>query len=291
MTMRLTPRLGRGIAALGLAAPLVVACNNDPESGNVTITYSFAPGVDCDSEAVEEVRVQIGEPNIESDACDNGGGEIVLSGVNAGNYDLFVFGIDGDMDVVLDNLGGSDPTDRIEVVGGSTKDVDIVLGLAPARLEVRMAVLNDGFPAQCSSDAITVKGVRAEAWDFGSSDMLKSHDFDLCDFDGFLPVPDEEREINGRRFDGVVMQPLDGSGNPVGDALELSFGSAVGAGKLAQVDVSCDNDVCTAEVLGGDPGPATGDPSDSGDDPTGGDSANPTSGTGDDTTSGGDTTG
>ncbi len=283
-----TPALGRALAALGLLA--LAACNNDPQSGSLTINYSFSPGVSCTEheETVQDVRVEVGEEGmIASDVgpCDNAGGEIVITGVGAGNHDLFVLGIDTEDDIVLDNLGGQTSDDRVEIIGGDSKTVDVVLGLVPARLEVALVVNNEGFPAQCSSNSIMVKGVRAEAWDFGSSDLLKSHEFDLCDFDGFEAVPDDDRDINGRRFDGVVIQPIDGAGNPVGGGVDLAFAGAVGAGKLARVSVECEGVNCDVQLLGGDPGTTTEDPTggeeSTGDDATGGTGSN----------EGGDTTG
>lgn len=292
MIMDLRPRLRRGLTAVGLLAPLALAaCSDDPQSGSLTIHYTFAPGVSCNEhqETVQDVRVEVGEAATESAACDNAGGEIVLAAVPAGNYDLFVLGIDAEDDAVLDNLGGQDDDDRVEIIGGEPKDVDVVLGLAPGRLEVALVVNNNGFPAQCSSTEITIKGLRAEAWDFGSSDLLKSHEFDLCEFDGFEPVEDLDRDINGRRFDGVVLQPLDAGGSPVGAALEMPFGGPVGAGKLAQVSVTCEGDSCMAQILEGDPGTTTSDPTD---DPTGTGGEESTGGgsTGD-TTAGADSTG
>lgn len=280
MTMHVR-HLARGITALGLAAPLALtACNNDPESGGLTVTYSFSPGTSCDmdQEMVSEIRVEVGEGGTQgsqSIICDNVGGELQLAGVAAGSYDLFVLGIDPDGDAVLDNLGGNASDDRVEIIGGDSKTVPVILGLAPGRLEVALVVNNNGFPAQCSSDEITIKGIRAQAWDFANSEQLKSHDFDLCDFDGFEVVPDMDREINGRRFDGVVLQPLDGSNNPVGTQLQIPFADAIGAGKVAQIAVTCEADTCESQLLMGDPGTTT-------EDPTGG----PTSGdptTGDET--------
>lgn len=294
MTKHMPARLVRGLAALGLLPLLTLAaCNNDPQSGSLTINYTFAPGVSCTEyqEDVQNIRVDVGEEGMtasETVSCDNAGGEIVLTGVVAGNYDLLVVGLDGEDDAVLDNLGGETSDDRVEIIGGDSKTVDVVLGLAPARLEVALVVNNDGFPAQCSSTEIMIKGLRAEAWDFGSSDLLKSYDFDLCDFDGFEQVPDEERDINGRRFDGVVIQPLDGSGNPVGNEQSFEFAGPVGAGKLAQVSVECEGDTCDIQLLGGDPGTTT-------EDPTGGETGDGTTGDastgGSGTTAGGDTTG
>jgi hypothetical protein len=299
MTIYLPARLGRGLAALGLLAPLALtACNNDPQSGGLIINYSFAPGVSCNQheENVLDIRVDLGEDGMsgsESAACDNTGGTVALNGVAAGSYDLFVLGIDDDDDAVLDNLGGADPEDRVEIIGGDSKTLDVTLGLAPARLEVALVVNNQGFPAQCSSSEIMVKGVRAEAWDYNSSDELKSHEFDLCDFDGFEAVPDEDRDINGRRFDGVVIQPVDAGGNAVGPRIEQQFSGPVGAGKRAQVSVVCENDDCTVQLLGGDPGTTTVDPTGedptAGEDSTGENTSEPTGGG--DTTAGGDTTG
>jgi hypothetical protein len=302
MTMHLRARFGRGLAAFGLIAPLALAaCSDDPQSGSLTINYTFAPqgGVNCNEfqENVVDVRVDVGEgetAETESVACDNAGGEVVLAGVPVGNHDLFVYGIDDEGDAVLDNLGDeAEDDERIEIIGGDSKTLDVTLGLAPARLEVALVVNNEGFPAQCSSTEIMIKGVRAQAWDNVNSELLKAHDFDLCDFDGFEAIPDEEREIKGRRFDGVVIQPLDAGGNPVGTSSSLQFGGSVGAGKLAQVSVECEADTCDIQLLGGDPGTTTMDPT--GEDPTGeeattGESTGDPTGGGD-TTAGGDTTG
>lgn len=286
------PSLVRGIAALGLLA--LAACNNDPENGSLTITYSFAPGVSCNEnqELVEEIRVDIGEGGMtatQTAPCENAGGELVLASVAAGNYDLFVLGLDDEGDAVLDNLGGAPSDARIEIIGGDPAEKAVVLGLAPARLEVALVVNNDGFPAQCSSSEIMVKGVRAEAWDFNSSELLKSHEFDLCDFDGFEAVPDMEREINGRRFDGVVIQPIDASGNAVGDSYDFPFGGPVGAGKLARVSVECEGEECNVQLLEGDPGtppdPTTGEESSTGGS-TGGDTTGGSGSGGADSTTG-----
>ncbi|MCA9710010.1 MAG: hypothetical protein KDK70_29495, partial [Myxococcales bacterium] len=125
-----------------------------------------------------------------------------------------------------------------------------------------------------------IKGLRAEAWDFDNSDQLKSHEFDLCDFDGFEAVPDMERAINGRRFDGVVLQPLDMAGSPVGTSIQIPFGGPIGAGKVAQVSVTCEGDTCSAQLLEGTPGTTTNEP-------TGGGTGDETSGDGTSGTGGG----
>jgi hypothetical protein len=277
MTTSLRTRPGRGFAALGLLPLLALAaCNNDPQSGGLTITYSFPTGVSCNEyqENVVDVRVDIGEVGeealaSESATCNNEGGEIVLAGVPAGNYDLFVLGIDDEGDAVLDNLGGMTDDDRIEIIGGDSMPKDVVLGLAPARLEVRLAVELDDFQQMCTSDMIEIKGLRIGAYDIDNAVTLHTHDFDLCDFSGYLPVPDEDREINGRAFDTVTLQPLDAGNAPIGDEQEILLGGPVGAGKLLQLDVTCDgltND-CEVLVLGGNPGTTTEDPT--GEDPTG----------------------
>ncbi len=294
MTIDLRARLGRGLAALGLVPLLALAaCGDDPQSGSLTVSYRFAPGVSCDQdqELVQEILVNVGADGIkgsESAPCENGGGDVVLTGIAAGNYDLFVLGIDNDDDAVLDNLGGQVADDRVEIIGGGDKTVDVTLGLAPARLEVALVVNNSGFPAQCSSNEIMIKGVRADAYDFGASDLLLSHDFDLCDFDGFEPVPDPGRDINGRRFDGVVIQPLNAAGGSVGSSINLQFAGPVGAGKRAQISVVCEADSCEVQLLGGQVGTTTADPTD---DPSGsGGPATSSNGTGGSDT-GADTTG
>lgn len=297
MTMDLRPRLGRGLAALGLLTPLALtACNNDPESGGLTINYSFAPGVSCteDQENVVQIAVEVGGLGdaalvSETDPCDNAGGEIVIAGVRAGTHDLYVLGIDDEGDAVLDNLGGALTDDRVEIIGGEPTTMDVELGIAPARLEVRAFVhTGDGFPVACTSNSITIKGMRVQAWDLGSAEQLKSHDFDLCDFTDYIAVPDEERALNGRDFDTIRIQPLDNTGNLVGIQSEIDLGGPVGAGKVLRLDVSC-NDVaetCDVQLLGGTPGTTTDDPTG---DPTGGGSTGGDS-TGGDSTGGADST-
>jgi hypothetical protein len=281
MTIELHARLARALAAFGLLSLLAVAtCGDDSGSGssetetssqtslqtamqdetstqtaNLTINYFFPPGVSCDQneESVQSIRVELGESGAYGSAiavCDNAGGEVVLSGIDAGSYDLFVLGIDDESDAVLDNRGGSADDDVVETVVGGDQVVDVSLGLAPARLEVRMVVDFNGFPAQCSSDEIMIKGVRVEAWDFTNADLLNSHDFDSCEFDGgFAVVPDMAREINGRRFDGIVIQPLDVMGGAVGSTYDVQLEGPVGAGKLVQVIIECEGDVCDTQVF------------------------------------------
>lgn len=292
MSMHLSLRLTCGVAALGLCTTLA-ACNNDPGSGTLRVQYSFDAITSCTEheENVVDVRVELGDAvAVETVACDNAGGEIVLS-ADAKTYDLVVQGIDDEGDAVLDNLGGLIDDDRVEVIGGDDKVFPVTLGLVPATLLVNLSVRNNGVFAQCTSDAIIVEGIRVDAWGFAG--QLHSHEFDLCEFDDFLPVPDEDRAINGRLFDRVVLQPLDGSGTAVGAPIEHDFAAPIGAGKSVQIAVECEGEDCTLTVLGGDPGtpppdPTGGDPT--GGDPTGGD---PTGGdpTGGDPTGGDDTTG
>lgn len=288
MSTHLPLRLSCGFAALGLLASLA-ACNNDPGSGTLRIQYSFDPVTSCTEheENITEIRVELRDGDMveatETVPCDNAGGELTIS-ADARTYDLVVQGIDADGDAALDNLGGAITDDRVEVIGGDDKDVPVTLGLAPARLEVFLSVLNGGFPAQCTagSDIISVHGLRAEAW--GTAGQLHSADFDYCDFVDFLPVPDETRLINGRLFQTVVLQPLDESGAPVGPTLQEDFAAPIGAGKSVRVAVECEASDCTVTVLAGDPGgPTTGDPTTG--DPTTGD---PTTG---DPTTGGSTDG
>ncbi len=270
MTMHLRP-LSCGIAALGLTIGLA-ACNNDPQSGTLRVQYDFATQTSCDQhpETVIDVRVEIGDAlATETVTCDNAGGELVVS-APAGTHDILVQGIDPENDAVLDNLGGQITDDRVEVIGGESKDFPVELSLVPARLEVALVVTNNGIPAQCTSNSIMVQGLRAQAWNFAAGLELRSHDFDLCEFDDFLPVPDEDRDINGRVFDAAVLQPIDANGGDVGPELEVPFAGPVGAGKAVQIQVSCAGDTCEATILEGDPGPTTDT-----EDPTGGD---PTSG-------------
>lgn len=279
MTTNLRARHGRGLAALGLLPFLALAaCNDDPQSGGLIVNYSFPTGVNCNEyqENVVEIRVDVGEIGSEAVAsetvaCDNAGGELTLVSVPVGNYDLYVLGIDDVGDVVLDNLGGATTDDRVGISGGGSRTIDAELGLAPARLEVRLAVEVDDFQVMCTSDMTEIKGLRVQAYDIDNAVTLHSHDFDLCDFNGYLPVPDEDRLINGRAFDTVNIQPLDASGNTIGDRQEVVLGGPVGAGKLLQLDVTCDglDNTCEVTVLGGDPGNTTMDPDPTGTDPTG----------------------
>lgn len=285
----------RAFAAIGVLPLALAACNNDPQSGSLTVEYNFPTGISCNEhqENVVDIRVDVGEVGSEalaseSVSCDNAGGEVVLTAVPAGNHDLFVLDIDDEGDIVLDNLSGVTSDDRVEIIGGEPKNLSVDLGLTPARLEVRLAVEVEEFQVMCTSDMIEIKGLRVSAYDIDNAVTLHSHDFDLCEFNGYLAVPDEDRLINGRAFDTVTIEPLDDTGSAVGSAQEFLLGGPVGAGKLLQLDITCDGvaNTCDVVVLGGDPGTPT-DPTT--DDPTGGD---PTTGdpTGGDTTAGADTT-
>lgn len=290
MSMTLPARLTCGIAALGLCATLG-ACNNDPGNGTVRVQYAFDSFTSCneDAENVVEIMVEIGDSvATETVACDNAGGEITVS-APAGTYDILVQGIDDVGDPVIDNLNDPTTDDRVEFIGGDDKDFPVELGLIPARLEIIMQVINtgSGFPAMCGSTDIMIRGVEVEA--ASAAGGLKSHAFDLCDFTDIVAVPDEDREINGRLFDRVFLQPIDETGASVGDEIEIQFAQPVGAGKSVRIALTCEGDSCTYELLEGEVGTTTDDPTG---DPTGGSDTDPGTTTGDPTgTGGGDTTG
>ena len=286
--MTLPARLSCGIAAIGLCATLG-ACNNDPGSGTLRVQYSFDSFTSCneDAENVVDITVELGDDvATETVTCDNAGGEITIS-APAGTYDIVVQGIDDVGDAVIDNLNDPITDDRVEEIGGDDKDFPVELGLIPARLEVIMQVINtgSGFPAMCGSTDIMIHGLQVEA--ASAAGGLKTHEFDLCDFTDIVAVPDDDREINGRLFDRVFLQPLDGMGGSVGDEIEIQFAQAVGAGKSVRIALTCEGDACTFEILQGEAGTTSN--GSSGGDATAGETDGDTTGSMDDT--GGDSTG
>ncbi len=220
------------------------------QTADLTIRYTLEAGVSCDQDGVESILVHLGEDGAAGTAsmpCDDAGGEIVLTAIDPGSYDLLVVGVDANTTAVLGNASGDE---HVELVAGEDHVVDVVLGLVLAHLEVALVVTADGFPVQCNSpQPIMIRGLHVEAWDLANADLLASHDFDSCDFDGLEPVPDMDRQINGRHFDGVVIQPLDANGGAVGSSYELPLGGPVGAGQLVQVSVECEDDACVVERL------------------------------------------
>jgi hypothetical protein len=217
---------------------------------------------------------------VREEACDPDVG-IDIDTAPAGNYDLIVEGLDAVGDAVMDNSKHTD-SQSIEIIGGSSQEVEADLFPTPGIVTAKMDILVDGQFAQCQF--LDVKTI--ELTMFRNSTVMHTHQFDVCStMPGYNPVPDEEGLIEGALLNQIVVKALDDAGAEV-DEFTIPVMPPPGAGKTVQISITCDNTDCMGTfdgiegggggggggtTGGNDPGTTSGG-EDTGGDPTGGDS-------------------
>jgi len=244
----------------------VLACGNEDPDGSVTINYQLGLSNMCASLDVQTIRVDIGDGSETKEApCDPSQG-IELEDVKAGNYDLRVTGIDSEGITVMDNLDTPTSDDSVEIVGGSSRDVDVSLSATPATVGVKWLNTFEGEPAECAF-LITSK---FEVTTYADDAPVLSHEFDCVKPPGFAIVPDENREVNGQQLDGVRVRLLDDGGDVLTQA--VSEFEPPGPGRTVELTLNCDEEdgVVMCEIsMNVSGGTDTTEPT-SGPEPTGG---------------------
>lgn len=264
--------LSSSLARFSLAAALLgaTACNNDPGSGTLTIQYEFGiGGSSCSAEGVNSLRITLGDEQYD-EPCDDS--EVTFSNLPARNYSNFIVeGLDLEGITVRDNLDAPDDDEAVEVIGGSSQVIDVRLTPTPATIEVTFILLDaDGVPYVPSAD-IPVETITVEAA-AGTNVSFLTHEFDISALAmARNVVPDPERDIEGDRVDTVVVEYEAGmgsvriDGDPATDGVQPFTFEPPGFGRLVQITVTCNGDVCEGELMGTD-APATTGGGDSADD-------------------------
>jgi hypothetical protein len=231
-------------------AALIASCNTGPNSGTLSVSYELGLQGTCAGFGVATVKVTLDDGEYEEEEPCDPANPILLTGVAAGNYDVLVEGIDAEGITVMDNIGGDDDN-SVEVVGGSDKELDVTLGDSPAQVQVRWLKFVNGEPAECAFIATKYFEVTAyhDATQFPNSNV-----FDCSVPPGYQTLPDPDRVIDGNTLNGVRVRVLDESEEQIGDDLVFAGFDPPGAGRVVQIDITCDGPenepVCTGELVG-----------------------------------------
>lgn len=261
---------------LFVAAALLLACGDDPQSGTISVRYSVGAANDCSALDIQTVRVDVGTGTESADAPCDPDSPIIIDGIKAGNYPLLVTAVDGEGYTVMDNLDEPSEDDNVEVVGGAARDVDVMLATTPATVRARWVILEDNFPKQCSF--ALPKTFEVITYENGGNSVLLSHQFE-CEQNGYATVPDPMREINGQDLDFVTIRMLDEEGAELA-RVPFAF-EPPGPGRTVDFDITCteaDGELtCTGTSSVGEPEPmgtgTGGEVTDSGLDSSGGSGA------------------
>lgn len=241
------------LAPLAVAAALLgsAGCNNDPGSGTLTINYRFGIGSSsCTGEGVGTIRVSFGNEE-RTEICSDEG-QIVLSGIEARNYNDFVVeGIDGQDITIRDNLDAPSDDESLEVIDGASTTIDVTLTPTPAQIEVTFILLDANGVPYVPSATVPIDTFTVEAAE-GSSSLLLDHEYTVANLESATNiVPDEERDLDGERVDTVVVSYDAGTASTSLDAFTFD---PPGDGRLIQIRVTCNGDVCTGELIDTDQG-------------------------------------
>ncbi len=254
------------LARLSLAAAVLTGagCNNDPGDGTLTISYTFGiGGSSCAAEGVNTIRVRFGDEEREETCQDEG--EIILSGVPAGNYsDFVVEGIDAEGVTIRDNLDTPTGDEAVEVIGGSSTTIDVTLTPTPAQIQITF-FLNDANGLQLPSlDASEIDEFEVAAAE-GTNAALLVTSIDVGTLDSAqVIVPDPDRDLDGERLDTIVISYDGGSGEVQVDGDPDTMGTQPftfdppGDGRLVQILVTCNGADCSGELMGVTGGMVTG---------------------------------
>lgn len=255
----------------------VLACGNEDPDGTVTVRYSLGVANMCETLGVQTVRVDIGDgTETAEDDCDPNSA-IVMDSVKAGNYPLLVTGIDSMGITVMDNIDQPTEDDTVEVVGGSSREVEASLAATPAKIGVKLNKFLNGDPAECSF--LTTASFQVTAYQNGGTSVLLSETFECTQPPGFAPMIDENRDLDGQDLDAIAVRLLDDGGD---ELTEVTFEfDPPGPGRVVELTLNCDEVAgavtCegTSNVSGGTDTtePTTGPEPTGGPESTGGDSS------------------
>jgi hypothetical protein len=163
--------------------------------------------------------------------------EIIFEDLEPGIYSLIVNGYDSQGVAILDNLGQPAADRAIEIFEAAETSADAELTARPAQLEIAWRI-GVGGNGNCAGEGIA--SLRVTAYQVGGSSVLLDTQLDcgLTSDNGYRPVPDPDRELNGVLLGEVGIQPLDATGAPVGTLAEFKF-EPVGPGYLVQLEIEC----------------------------------------------------
>jgi len=248
----------RSFAALAgavLTSLAIVSCGGTEPIGGLTVPFKLGANVDCATVGVDQVRMTVtlieegdgsGITFEESGPC--GAGEVTLSNLDIGTYNIIAEALDPNGLVILDNL---DPGGNVqaEVLEAQTNTADSVTLLpAPAVLRLRWSLNVDGFQAMCQD--VTIAKFTVETYKADGLKQLTTHTFscdDPADSEGqHRTMPDLERALAGDEVAIVRITPKDANNKQIGDITQVCLAAPPGYGREIQVTIACDNDVCTA---------------------------------------------
>jgi hypothetical protein len=227
----------------------LAACDRHTDDrGTLIVQFKLGNDVACKDFHVKTVRGVLDDdeedPIEEETKCETK--ELRFEDIPSGEYKVRLYGYasadDSDDDnPVMDSLQNDDL--RMSVIGDGTTVIAeprVMLTSSPARLWVRWSF---GYGTCKSAD---IGSFQITAWRNDGGDLLLEDEIDCEDVgdadDGFYRrIPDDKRLLSGNAGGLVAVQPRDGSGKDVGEALEYEY-EAPGPGKDIRLSVKCDED-------------------------------------------------
>lgn len=247
--------------ALAATTLTLAACNTGPTTGSLVVNYKLGLGSACAQFGVDRVLVDLEGDEYEEDAACDPDEPIVIDGIAAGNYDVLVQGLDVEGIAVMDNVASPTTDDKVEIVGGSERSLDVRLGSTPASVQVRWQKFVEGEFAECAF--VETKFFEVTAF-HGGTPFFEPHEFPCSVPPGYQTLPDPDRAIDGTTLDGVLVRVLDESHQQIGDDLVFMDFTPPGPGRSVKIDIACDGPA-TAPVceivdmsVGSDTGADTG---------------------------------
>lgn len=214
----------------------------DQTPGSVLVDYRIGNDKTCAEAGVTNLDIVLSQ----EDGISGGGPcndePILLEGIPVGKYAIDITGSDANGVVIVDNVDASPTVVDITGDGKELSPTQIPLSDTPAELLVRW---NFGFTS-CESAGISKFLI--EAFDDSGSENFVSVELDCTeagDAAGYREVPDDQRELNGRRFGEVGVQARAADGSPVGPRVNFAV-PAPGPGYKVYLTLECDQNGCTS---------------------------------------------
>lgn len=235
MTRPFAHSLLRLATTAGIAGTLLASSGcGDEGPGTLIVPYVLGANLDCEERDVTEVRAVLDDEYDATVDCEVG--EVTLSDVPPGKYDLVVEAIASDGVVIMDNLDND--ARKVEVVGDGasiTLDDAVLLTDAPAKI---LLLWNFGA-SNCSNAGIDEFDVTVFA---DATEVLTEETLDCtnaeADADGYRELPDSDRAINGKTVTDVLVEAP-------GTSASFNF-EPPGPGRAVRLDLECGNDGCQA---------------------------------------------